>query len=326
MSQNTRSTNLALESTVIAHGLPYPQNLDTARALESIARAHGVEPRTIAVIRGEIKIGLNDAELQHLADPSLHSGPGVMKLARRDIAIALASKRDGATTVSATMFLAHRAGIRVFATGGIGGVHRASKQFSVFSNQFSETGTPALNTEYRSLNTALDISADLQELASTPVAVVCAGAKAILDLPATLEYLETHGVPVLGYQTNEFPAFYSRSSGLRVQARVDSAEEAAKIVRTHWRLGNSSGVLVCVPIPQENEIPREVIEPFIERALREAEEQRITGSAVTPFLLRRLAELTQGNSVRTNVALLKNNVAVGSEIAKALDLLDMPVV
>ncbi len=322
---------LSLESTVIAHGLPYPHNLETARELEAVARAHGVEPRTIAIIGGEIKIGLSDAELQYLAqarDPSSFdyrsggSGQAVLKLARRDIALAVAQKRDGATTVSATMWLAHRAGIRVFATGGIGGVHR-SIQYPVFSVQSSQSRS--LNTEYRTLNTALDISADLPELAQTPVAVVCAGAKAILDLPATLEWLETHGVPVLGYQTDEFPAFYSRSSGLRVQARVDSAEDAARVIKTHWELGFTSGALVCVPIPREHEIPREVIEPHIERALsevegREAEEQQIVGSAVTPFLLKRLAELTEGASVRANIALLKNNVAVAAEIAKQLDV------
>lgn len=281
---------LALESTLIAHGLPYPQNLRTARALEAIARARGVEPRTIAIIGGEIKIGLSDAELQHLAHAR-----DVLKLARRDIARAIAQKRDGATTVSATMFLAHRAGIRVFATGGIGGVHR--------------TGNELLPQ---------DISADLPELARTPVAVVCAGAKAILDLPATLEWLETFGVPVLGWQTDEFPAFYSRASGLRVPARVDSAEDAARILKAHWDLGLTSGVLVCVPIPREDEIPRQVIEPHIERALRAAEEQHVAGGAVTPFVLARLAELTEGASVRANIALLKNNVAVAAEIAKAL--------
>jgi pseudouridine-5'-phosphate glycosidase len=293
---------LALESTVIAHGLPYPQNLEIARELEAVARAHGVEPRTIAIIGGEIKIALSDAELQHLAqarDPSARSGQAVLKLARRDIALAIAQKRDGATTISATMWLAHRAGIRVFATGGIGGVHRSP---------------------LASRPLPLDVSADLPELAQTPVAVVCAGAKAILDLPATLEWLETHGVPVLGYQTDEFPAFYSRSSGLRVQARVDSAEDAARVIKTHWDLGFKSGVLVCVPIPREYEIPREVIEPFIARALREAEEQRIVGNAVTPFLLKRLAELTEGASVRANIALLKNNVAVAAEITKLLEI------
>ncbi len=280
---------LALESTVIAHGLPYPQNLTTARELESIARTHGVEPRTIAILKGQVRVGLNDAELAQLAQAQ-----DVLKLARRDIAVAIARQRDGATTVSATMFLAHRAGIRVFATGGIGGVHRASVQ------------------------PTWDVSADLLELAQTPVAVVCAGAKAILDLPATLEFLETHGVPVLGYQTDEFPAFYSRSSGLRVQARVDSPAEAAQVIRTHWQTGNSSGVLVCVPIPEQDEIPRETIEPLVGKALGQAQDQQITGSSVTPFLLRRLADLTQERSVRANVALLKNNVAIASEIAKVL--------
>lgn len=280
---------LALESTVIAHGLPYPQNLQTARELESIARSHGVEPRTIAILQGQIKIGLNDAELSHLAQAQ-----DVLKLARRDIAIALARQRDGATTVSATMFLAHRAGIRVFATGGIGGVHRARIQ------------------------PAWDVSADLLELAQTPVAVVCAGAKAILDLPATLEFLETHGVPVFGFQTDEFPAFYSRASGLHVQARVDSPAEAAQMIKAYWEMGNSSGVLVCVPIPEKDEIPRENIEPFVGKALADAQDEQVTGSTVTPFLLRRLADLTQEKSVRANVALLKNNVAVASEIAKLL--------
>lgn len=283
---------LALESTVIAHGLPYPQNLETARALEYVAREHGVEPRTIAIVGGEIKTGLSDDELNYLAQAK-----NVLKLSRRDIAVAIAQKRDGATTVSATMWLAHHAGIRVFATGGIGGVHRA-----IGSAQ------------------SWDVSADLLELAQTPVAVVCAGAKAILDIPATLEFLETHGVPVIGYQTDDFPAFYSRSSGVRAQTRVDSAEEAARVIKTHWDLGFTSGVLIGVPIPREYETPRQVIEPFIEQALREAEEQKIVGNAVTPFLLKRLAELTQGESVKTNVALLKNNVAVAAEIAKALDI------
>ncbi len=313
---------LALESTVIAHGLPYPQNLQTARELENVARAHGVEPRTIAVLGGQIKIGLSDAELEYLAQAS-----GVLKLSRRDIAVAVAQKRDGATTVSATMWLARRAGIRVFATGGIGGVHRVLKDESTLREMKDESFGFAQDTSsfiFHPSSSPQDISADLPELAQTPVAVVCAGAKAILDLPATLEWLETHGVPVLGYQTDEFPAFYSRSSGLRVQTRVDSAQDAARIIKTHWDLGFTSGVLVGVPIPQEFETPREVIEPFIERALREAEEQKITGNAVTPFLLKRLAELTQGASVQTNIALLKNNVAVAAEIAKALARMDQP--
>ena len=304
---------LSLESTVIAHGLPYPQNVETAREMEAVARAHGVEPRTIAVIGGEIRVGLTDAELQHLAQAR-----DVMKLSRRDIAIALAQKRDGATTVSATMYLARRAGIRVFATGGVGGVHRqvSSEQSTVNSGSRLFTVNGLLST---------DISADLLELAQTPVAVVCAGVKAILDLPATLEFLETHSVPVLGYQTDDFPAFYSRSSGLRAQARVDSARDAARVIKTHWDLGNPGGVLVCVPIPQEDEIPREEIEPFIERALRDAAEQKIAGNALTPFLLRRLEEITGGRSVRANIALLKNNVAVATEIAKQLVMLEQPV-
>lgn len=309
---------LALESTVIAHGLPYPQNLETARELEAIARAHGVEPKTIAVLNGEIKIGLSDSELGHLAQSR-----NVLKLARRDLPIALAQHFDGATTVSATMFLAHRAGIRVFATGGIGGVHRRSKQLPDNSERSKAKNIQSrdrLVTDGWVQATPLDISADLIELAQTPVAVVCAGAKAILDLTATLEFLETHGVPVLGYQTEDFPAFYSRSSGLSVQARLDSVEQAARVIRMHWELGNKSGVLICVPIPRENEIPREVIEPFIEHALREADEKKITSSAVTPFLLARLAELTEGRSVKVNIALLKNNVAVAAEIAKILDV------
>lgn len=291
-------TLLALESTVIAHGLPYPQNLETARELEAVARAHRAEPRTIAILRGEIRIGLDDAQLEYLAQAQ-----NVLKLSRRDIATALVNKRDGATTVSATMFLARRAGIRVFATGGIGGVHRTV-----------------------SGGAATDVSADLTELATTPVAVVCAGAKAILDLPATLEYLETHSVPVLGFQTDDFPAFYSRSSGLHVPSRVENAEHAAKVIRQHWQLGNASGVLIAVPVPAESEIPRQAIEPSIEQALRDAQEQGIAGNAVTPFLLRRLEELTQGTSVRTNIALLKNNVAVAAEIAGALDRLELPLI
>ncbi len=310
-------TFLALESTVIAHGLPYPQNLETARELEVVARAHGVEPRTIAVIGGEIRVGLTDAELQHLAQAR-----DVMKLARRDIAVALVHKRDGATTVSATMYLAHRAGIRVFATGGVGGVHRimGSGQWTVDRKDKE----PHLTTDHHSRSAAIDISADLLELAQTPVVVVCAGAKAILDLPATLEFLETHSVPVLGYQTDDFPAFYSRSSGLRAQARIDSARDAARVIKTHWELGNPGGVLVGVPIPHEDEIPRAAIEPFIERALRDAAEQGIVGNALTPFLLKRLEEMTGGRSVRANIALLRNNVAVAAEIAKELALLDAP--
>lgn len=278
--------SLALESTLIAHGLPYPQNLETARALEALARAHGVEPRIIAILEGEIKVGLSDADLHHLAQSK-----GVAKVSSRDLAVVVAKRQTGATTVSATMWLAHRAGIRVMATGGIGGVHRGQLP---------------------------DISADLPELALTPVTVVCAGAKAILDVPATLEWLETHRVPVLGFETDEFPAFYSRSSGLPMQTQVHSAEEVACVIKTHWELGFTSGLLICVQIPQDAEIPREIIEPAIARALREVEAQRIVGREVTPFVLARLAELTEGASVRANIALLKNNVTVAAQIAKAL--------
>ncbi len=316
---------LALESTVIAHGLPYPENLDTARELEALARAHGAEPRTIAVLDGQVKIGLNDSEIEHLAQTS-----GILKLSRRDIAIAVARKQDGATTVSATMFLAHRAGIRVFATGGIGGVHRQTNRHPAGDkrqNNDLKSPKPGGATQAAQAPSCLatDVSADLIELASTPVAVVCAGAKAILDLPATLEFLETHRVPVLGFHTHEFPAFYSRGSGLSVQTSVESATEAAAIIRSNWDLGNATGVLVAVPIPPGDEIPREQMEPFINQALSAAEEQGITGSAITPFVLRRLAELTNGASDRANRALLRNNVRVAAELAKELANLDVPV-
>lgn len=306
---------LALESTVIAHGLPFPHNVEIAREMQTVARAHGAEPRVIAVLKGEIKVGLTDEELQHLAQAS-----DVMKLARRDLAIALAGKHDGATTVSATMFLAKRAGISVFATGGIGGVHR----FAAGGGGVGNAGAAAPASS--GAGTSSDVSADLLELASTPVAVVCAGAKAILDLAATVEFLETHGVPVLGYQTDDFPAFYSRQSGLPVQARVDSPEDAARIIRAHWSLGNSSGVLVCVPIPAGDEIPRQVIEPYIERALREARDRGIRGNRLTPFLLQQLAEMTHEASVAANKALLRQNAAVAADIAVALTRLDMPTV
>jgi pseudouridine-5'-phosphate glycosidase len=284
---------LALESAVITHGLPSPQNLDTALEMEAVARAQGVEPRTIAVLRGEIKIGLNEVELDYLA-----KSIGIRemwKLSSRDIAAAVAQQRDGGTTVSATMALAHHENIRVFATGGIGGVHRTldAKQ-------------------------GWDVSADLFELAQTPVAVVCAGAKAILDLPATLEWLETHRVPVLGFETDDFPAFYSRSAGLPIRPRVNTPEEAAQIIYEHWRRGNCSGVVVCVPIPIADEIPSDEIEPIIKAALNTAAEQKIAGDKVTPFLLGQLANLTGNRTIRANVALLKKNVEVAAKIAKAL--------
>lgn len=277
---------VALESTVIAHGLPYPQNLRLARRLEARVREVGAEPATIAILRGELRAGLTDAELHHLATAS-----DIRKVSRRDLPIVVAQKGDGATTVASTMFIAHHFGIEVFSTGGIGGVHRGA---------------------------VFDISADLPELARTPVVVVCAGAKAILDLPATLEWLETHGVTVIGYGADEFPAFYSRQSGLPVDVRVDSAAEVAAIVRAKRQLGMQNGLLVCVPVPAEAELPAPVVEPAIEQALSEAAARGMRGKALTPFLLARVSELTGEASMRTNLALLENNAHVAAQIALAL--------
>jgi len=277
---------VALESALISHGLPYPQNLETARALEQAVRENGAVPATIAIIEGKIRVGLTERELERLATQER-----VRKVSRRDLPIAVARGEDGATTVAATMYVAALAGIEVMATGGIGGVHR---------------GQP------------FDISADLPELAQTRVAVVCSGAKSILDLPLTLEWLETHGVPILGYRTDEFPAFYSRESGLPVDARVDTPAEAARIIRTKWELGLEGGVLVTVPVPEEAELPREVAEEAIERALAAAEEREITGKALTPFLLSQIAQSTEGASVDANIALLRNNAAVAARIARVL--------
>ena len=284
--ESSRTPRVALESTVIAHGLPYPHNLRLARRLEARVREVGAEPVTIAILRGELRAGLTDAELHHLA-----TAANVRKVSRRDLPIVVAQKGDGATTVASTMFIAHRFGIEVFATGGIGGVHRG---------------------------TIFDVSADLPELAQTPVTVVCAGAKAILDLPATLEWLETHGVTVIGYGTDEFPAFYSRQSGLPVDVRVDSAAEVAAIVRAKQQLGMQAGLLVCVPVPAEAELPAPLVEPAIEQALREAEAHGIRGKAISPFLLARVSELTGEASLRTNLALLENNAHVAAQIALAL--------
>lgn len=277
---------VALESTVISHGLPYPQNLALAQEMEAIVHSHGAEPRTVAVIGGELRAGLSAAELLHLA-----TAKGVRKVSRRDLPIVVARQLDGATTVATTMWVAHRFGIQVFATGGIGGVHRGKGD---------------------------DISADLQELAQTPVIVVCAGAKAILDLPATLEYLETQGVTVVGYGTDEFPAFYSRTSGLAVDVRCDAAAEVAAIWQAKRALGLPGGLLVTVPVPADMEIPAAEIEPAIAQAVAEAEAHGLRSAAVTPFLLTRIAQLTGERSLRTNLALLRNNAAVAAEIAVAL--------
>lgn len=278
---------VALESTVISHGLPQPHNLMLARSLEDAVRAEGATPATIGVIEGRPMVGLDDAALEHLA-----TSADVLKLSRRDLAFAIALRRSGATTVAGTMALAALAGIDVFATGGIGGVHRGARE-------------------------SWDISADLTELSRTPVLVVCAGAKSILDLPATLEVLETLGVPVVGYQTAELPAFYSRESGLPLAARVETPEEAAAVWLTHRALG-SGGMVLAVPPPVEVAVERAQIEAAIERALRRADVAGIRGAAVTPFLLRAVAEETEGESIRVNLALLEQNAHIAARVAVAL--------
>jgi pseudouridine-5'-phosphate glycosidase len=278
---------VALESTIIAHGMPYPGNLETAHELERVVRAEGALPATIAVLDGRLKVGLDDAALQRLAQ-----SPDMAKASVRDLPVLVAQRRDGATTVASTMRIAAMAGIRVFATGGIGGVHRGAEV----------TG---------------DVSADLTELAVSPVAVVSAGAKAILDLPRTLEMLETLSVPVIGYRCDEFPAFYSRSSGLRVSARAESADEIAAILAARWRLSDKGGVLIANPIPAADEIPAMQIEAQIGTALKEAATRGIAGKEVTPFLLARIRDLTQGESQRANVALALNNAHLAARIAHA---------
>jgi pseudouridine-5'-phosphate glycosidase len=277
---------VALESTVITHGLPHPQNLELARNMEKQVREAGATPATIALIDGRIRISLSDEELVRLAEAE-----SPLKVSRRDFATAIVKKATGGTTVAGTMFAAHQAGIRVFATGGIGGVHRESQY---------------------------DVSADLQALADTPMVVVCAGAKAILDLPATLEYLETMSVPVVGYQTDEFPAFYSRESGLPVSVRLDSPEEVSSFAVAHWSMGARSAVLVVNPVPIAEAIPRSEMEPMIAEASAEAVAKNIHGQAVTPFLLKRINELTDGKSMRVNLALLLNNARLAAQIARAM--------
>ena len=281
---------VALESTVISHGLPYPRNVELAQEMEAIIRAGGAVPRTVGVIAGEFIAGLSAQQIHHLA-----TAPNVRKVSRRDLPIVAARREDGATTVATTMWVAQRAGIEVFATGGIGGIHR-------------QTGA----------GTSSDVSADLQELAQTPVIVVCAGAKAILDLPATLEYLETHGVTVVGYGTDDFPAFYSRSSGLPVDVRCDSPAEVAALWGAKRRLGLPGGLLVTAPVPAGDEIPAAEIEPSIEQAVADAARRGLRSAEVTPFLLTRIAELTGERSLRANLVLLKNNARVAAEIAVAL--------
>jgi pseudouridylate synthase len=277
---------IALETAVLTHGIPRPENLELVTALEKTARLMEVIPATIGVIKGCIHVGVDRSQLELLA----HSD-GIRKISRRDFSIAIATQASGGTTVAGTLFAAHKAGIRVFATGGIGGVHRGS---------------------------TFDMSADLPELARTPMIVVCAGAKAILDLPATRECLETMGIPVIGFKTTEFPAFYSPFSGLSVDHRVDSVSEIVSIYQNHVSLGLDSAILVVVPPPEESAIPADKIEPAIQAAVKDAESLNISGAALTPFLLRRVGELTQGESLKSNLALLKNNVQLACEIAKAL--------
>ncbi len=279
---------VALESTIIAHGMPWPQNLETAREVEDVIRAEGAVPATIAVIGGRIRVGLTDAELQQLAQ-----APDAMKLSRRDLPYAIATGRLGATTVAATMICAHLAGIAVFVTGGIGGVHRGGHE-------------------------SFDISADLQELARTPVAVVCAGAKSILDLGLTLEYLETHGVPVLSVGQDNFAAFFTPDSGLKADFRMDDAQSQARFIRAKWALGLSGGVVVSNPVPAAQAMPRVEIDAITAQALAEAEAQGIQGKAITPFLLARIKALTGGRSLATNIALVKHNAVVGARLARAL--------
>lgn len=277
---------VALESAVISHGLPWPDNLALARDMEATVREAGAVPATIALREGRLHVGLGERDLEHLARAS-----GIWKISRRDLPVAMAQKRDGATTVAGTILIARQAGLRVMATGGLGGVHR---------------GDPS------------DVSADLPEIARAPIVVVCSGAKAILDLPKTLEWLETWGVPVVGYQTDEFPAFYARESGLRLEARADTPEEAAAIARNMWRMGYPGGMLLCVPCPEEAARPAAEMEQAIDQAVREADAQGLRGKAVTPFLLARVGELTEGKSRAANLALLRNNARVAAQVAAAL--------
>lgn len=279
---------VALESTIITHGMPYPENVSTARAVEEAVRSGGAVPATIVVLGGRIRVGLPGDAIERLGQAT-----GVLKLSRADLGYALATGRDGSTTVAATMICARLAGIGVFATGGIGGVHRG-------------------------MEATLDVSADLDELGRTPVTVVCAGAKALLDLPRTLEYLETRGVPVVGYGTDRFPAFWSRDSGLPAPLRLDTPAEVAALVAAQRRLGLGGAVLVANPVPPGDEIPAGEIGGFIDTAVAEAARQGIGGKGVTPFILSRMLELTGGRSLRTNVALILNNARLAAEIAVAM--------
>lgn len=278
---------VALESTIISHGMPYPQNVETARVVEQIIRDNGAVPATIAIMDGQIKIGLSDEELEMLGNAE-----GVAKVSRRDIGQLIATKKIGATTVASTMICAELADIKVFATGGIGGVHRGAE-------------------------TTMDISADLEELAQTNVAVVCAGAKSILDIGLTLEYLETKGVPVIGYGTDKMPAFYTRDSEFDLTFRADDAETLASVLKAKWDLGLKGGAVVANPIPEEHALEAAFINGIIEKAMQEAKDNSIAGKEVTPFLLGKVKELTEGNSLTANIELVKHNAKVGAQLAVA---------
>ncbi len=279
---------VALESTIITHGMPYPQNVETARLVEATVRENGAVPATIAVLNGELLIGLTDAQLEELAQTK-----DVMKVSRADLPVCMATRRNGATTVAATMIAAHLAGISVFATGGIGGVHRGAEE-------------------------SFDISADLTELAATPVSVVAAGAKAILDLPKTLEVLETQGVPVIAYGQDDFPAFWSRQSGIRAPLRLDHPAEIAAAHLMRVSMGLPGGQLIANPIPRDAEIANDVLAPLIDQATQEAADQGIIGKSVTPFMLSRLFELTEGQSLTANIALVRNNARLAAKIAQEI--------
>lgn len=279
---------IALESTIISHGMPYPKNVETALAVEEVIRKEGAVPATIGIIGGRIKVGLTEEEIQYMA-----TAENVWKVSRRDFPLVISKKADGATTVAGTMIAANMAGIRLFVTGGIGGVHRGAGE-------------------------SFDISADLEELKMTDVTVVCAGVKSILDIGATLEYLETSGVPVITYDSDQFPAFYSRYSGFPAECRLDTVEEIAQLINAKDKMGLKGGILVACPIPEAEEIPFAQIDGVIQKALKECAEQKITGKRITPFLLSRVKDLTEGKSLEANIRLVLHNAQIGAKIAVSL--------
>ena len=283
---------VALESTIISHGMPYPQNAETALKVETIVRENGGIPATIGIINGKLKVGVSPNEIELLGK----EGEKVAKVSRRDIPYIVANKLNGATTVASTMIIANMAGVKIFATGGIGGVHRGAE-------------------------TTMDVSADLEELANTNVAVICAGAKSILDLGLTLEYLETHGVPVLGYKTKELPAFYTRKSGFNLDYKIDSPEEIAELLHTKWELGLNGGAVIANPIPEEYSMDSEVINKVIKDAISEADKLGIKGKDTTPFLLDKIQKLTEGSSLKANIELVFNNTKLATQIATELSKL-----